>query len=323
MKKNRKPNRIPAQRVRISSDRFFAFNHALRTAYHALFALVLFAAICAPALAQDTVPPPPPLSRTVKVMTINLRQFQDWWEDRFPLIADEIVRLNPDIIGMQEMQIGINQSAMLEKLINEKSGGQLKYYVYEHLKTGSEMIEGEGIAIFSKFPFEKKTFANLDYGRLVLATRIDLGEGLKIDFFDTHLHHKGGDDVRFGQAKKIVDLVQKLDAANVTFLTGDMNSEETSNTIKYFLDNSFVDTYKKFHGDKTYPDGNTSSVILTKQNIPQKQNERIDYVFLKTPPGRQDMARILDSVVCFKNKNAEGLYPSDHLGVMTTVEIFY
>lgn len=264
--------------------------------------------------------------RTVvlKVMTINLRHNLDFWEERFPLIADEIVRLKPDLIGLQEMEIGIEQSKALLKLIAERSGPDgIKYQKYEHLKTGKDMFWGEGITIFSRYPIERKEYEDLQHGRVVLFARIAAADGLTVDLYNTHLHHQGGDEVTLPQARKIVGLEKKTDAGFVMFLTGDMNSSEDSQTIKYYVENSFVDTYRAVHGDETPIVGNTSPVVLSTDNAPQDFRGRIDFIFLKTPPGWEDRVRILDSEVCFKNSDARGLYPSDHLGVMTTVEIKY
>lgn len=38
------------------------------------------------------------LLKILKVITINLRHNLNFWEERFPLIADEIVRLKLDLL---------------------------------------------------------------------------------------------------------------------------------------------------------------------------------------------------------------------------------
>src|SRR6187401_1175997 len=53
----------------------------------------------------------------LKVMTINLRNKENEWERRFELIADEIDRLDPDIIGLQEVEIAKDQSDRLNDLL--------------------------------------------------------------------------------------------------------------------------------------------------------------------------------------------------------------
>ena len=260
---------------------------------------------------------------TLKVMTINIRHNKDYWEERFPLIADEIVRLKPDLIGLQEVHISSNQSKILIQLIKELSGGELTYEFYEHLKTGAYMMAGEGIAVFSRFPIEKTKTLDIDNGRVVIAARIRVNDDLSVDFYNTHLHHMGGDEVRRPQAVKITGLEQKLDSGMITFLTGDMNAHDDSMTIKEYTDKGFIDTFQNLYGDDTKSIGNTSSVIMTLKPLPQDFRNRIDYVFVKIPEAWQGRVAATDSVVCFKNHDERGLYPSDHLGVMTTFDIQY
>lgn len=279
-----------------------------------ILALCLFIAfaVCTAAQAQDTV--------SLKVMSINVRHNSDWWEDRFPLLADEIVRLKPDIIGLQEVEIGVNQSRALVGLITQRDP-ELKYTYYEHLKTGADMIGGEGIAIFSRFPITAEKMADLKNGRPALVARIQVSESLSVDFYNTHLHHKGGDEVRLPQAKIITEFMDKLSPGGLVFLTGDMNSHDDSQTIAHFLDFGLVDAYTAVHGTRLTQNDMTSPILLTTTPAPQNPVNRIDYIFFKQPDTGPRVAAVRDSEVCFRNHNQAGLYPSDHLGVVATFDI--
>lgn len=262
-------------------------------------------------------------SAILKVMTINLRHNVDWWEDRFPLAAEEIVRLRPDIIGIQEMAIGVNQSKALIKLIKEKAGeAKINYSVYEHLKTGNYMLSGEGISIFSRFPIKEKAFTELGNGRVGLFTRIEVLPELTVDFYNTHLHNEGGDDVRLPQMQKILDFINSKSGANPVIFTGDMNAADTSKTIGALTgENHFIDTYKSFHKGKIGADGLTSGIDLSRTPVKQAPKNRIDYIFMRVP--EKNEMKVIGSEVCFRNHAPDGLYPSDHLGVVSTFEIFY
>lgn len=262
-------------------------------------------------------------SAILKVMTINLRHNVDWWEDRFPLVAEEIVRLRPDIIGIQEMAVGFNQSKALMKLIKEKAGvSKINYSVYEHLKTGGDMLSGEGISVFSRFPIKEKAFTELGNGRIALFTRIEVLPELTVDFYNTHLHNEGGDGVRLPQMQKIIELINSKSGANPVVFTGDMNAAETSKTIGLLTaENHFIDTYKSFHKGKIGADGLTSGIGLARTPVKQAPKNRIDYIFMRVP--EKNEMKVIGSEVCFRNHAPDGLYPSDHLGVVTTFEIFY
>ena len=284
--------------------------------------LLLFLAIlvCAalPAVAQN----PAPRTATLKIMSINIRHNSDWPESRFPLLADEIVRLQPDIIGLQEVLIGVDQSRELLRLITERAP-DLKYEYYEHIKTGAYMISGEGVAIFSRFPIKAEKMQDLDQGRVALAARIAVNDDLSVDFYNTHLHHQGGDAVRLPQAQKITGFMDKLSAGRLVFLTGDMNASADSATIAHYLGAGLVDAYTEAHGTDLGEQDMTSPIILSRTPVPQKPGNRIDYIFYKQPGAGPRVTAIRDVEVCFRNLAADGLYPSDHLGVIATFDIAY
>lgn len=258
----------------------------------------------------------------LKVMSINIRHNKDFWDERFPLIADEIVRLQPDLIGLQEVHIGTDQSQVLLELIKERDEG-LEYGLYERLKTGLNGMEGEGIAIFTRFPKVKGGFADLEYGRPVVFNRVRVNDELLIDFYNVHMHHRGGDGIRVPQMKKILKFMKKKDKGHIIFLAGDLNTQPGTRPVEMILGNGFIDTYCEFHGDDEPELNYTAPIILSKEGVEQNPQRRIDYVMARIPPDMKDRVKILDSVVCFRNHNPDGLYPSDHLGVMITFEIFY
>lgn len=254
---------------------------------------------------------------TVKIATINLRHDSDWWEERFPLIADEIVRLEPDLIGLQEVEIGIEQSRALLDLITERNPS-LKYERDEELKSGLAAITGEGIAIFSRHEILERAAESLQYGRVVLFNRIRVG-GRIVDLYNTHLHHQGGDEVRLPQMKAILNLIEANDAGHATFLTGDMNATPDSQTILAAREAGFMDAFLTVHGAQTATIGNTSPIQLAKEPVAQAPRRRIDFIFAKG--GDEVEVSVQGAEIAFDEPNEMGLYPSDHLGVVSSVAI--
>src|SRR5688500_13301668 len=142
---------------------------------------------------------PEPLAASIDVMTVNLRHDCDEWERRFPLIADEIVRLDPDLIGMQEIEItGVDQTRALLDLITERGGAA--YQAYEELKWPPYgTLSGEGVGILSRFPIVETGVRDLlEGGRVVVWTRVELEAGYTVDFYNTHLESGGGNDMMTG-----------------------------------------------------------------------------------------------------------------------------
>jgi beta-glucosidase len=258
---------------------------------------------------------------TVKVMTINVRHDSDQWERRFSLIADEIARLDPDLIGLQEVEIARDQADRLNELLAKR--GHAKYHVYTKRKSGlGGFFTGEGISVMSRWPIVEKHHEDIGKMRVSIVARVEHPAGGFIDMANTHLDHKGGaegDATRDDQAKQTLELLDRNDDCYPTFLTGDMNATENSAALTRFKSAGFVDSYRQVHGAATPETGNTSTIVLRDGAFTQDPKRRIDFVLGRSAGGRT--VKALDSVVCFKNHDAKGFYPSDHLGVMTTYEV--
>lgn len=254
----------------------------------------------------------PPQVHTVGVMTINLRHDADQWQRRFTLIAEEIVRLEPDFIGFQEVEIWADQLPALEQLIAERGGPD--YHAYQHLKTGWWAFSGEGIAILSRYPIEQSDFAAMSEGRLVLWTRVALPGAGYLDVYNTHLHHQGGDEVRLLQAQAVTEWMASHQTGHPTFLTGDMNAGPASQTMAHFAEAGLADSYLTIHGPDTGEAGHTWPIVLGDGAFEQSPRRRIDYVL-------SQQAEAIDSQVVLRNHDSNGYYPSDHLAVISYFEL--
>jgi endonuclease/exonuclease/phosphatase family metal-dependent hydrolase len=256
----------------------------------------------------------------LKVMTLNLRNKENEWERRFEMIADEIDRLDPDLIGLQEVEIAKDQSDRLNDLLEKRGHG--RYAVYDKRKSGFlGLFNGEGISVMSRWPIVEKTHEDTGEMRVSIVARVKHPSGGFIDMTNTHLDYRGGaegDANRSDQARQTVDLVKRTDDCWPTFLTGDMNTTEPSAALERFTGAGFVDSFKAVHGANTARLGATNPIRL-REGAGQNPTRRIDYVYGRSAGGRT--VRPVDSIVCLKNHDAKGFYPSDHLAVMTTFEV--
>ena len=268
---------------------------------------------------------PAPLSVSIDVMTVNLRHDVDEWERRFELIADEIVRLDPDLVGMQEIEItGVNQTQALRDLIATRGGAD--YQAYEELKWPPYgVLNGEGVGILSRFPILETGVKDLlEGGRVAVFTRVEIEPGYQVDFFNTHLESGSGndqmtgDEIRDQQASFTVAFMDETGTDRIDLLTGDMNTNDDKPAYDTFIAAGLVDTYRAVHGDATETTGNTSPIVLMEGAVQDPIN-RIDYVFAAS--AGDATATPTDSIVCFQNHDEAGFYPSDHLGVMTTLDL--
>lgn len=270
---------------------------------------------------------PAPLATSVDVMTINLRHDVDEWERRFALIADEIVRLDPDLIGLQEIEItGVDQTQALLDLIAERGGAA--YESYQELKIWPYgALTGEGVGVLSRYPIVETGLKDLvEGGRVAVWTRVEVEDGYQLDFFNTHLESEGndemtGDQIRTQQAGFMVEFMAGAGDERIQILTGDMNTTDDTEAYAALVAGGLVDTYLAVHGDETATTGNTSPIVLM-EGVEQDPQRRIDFIFASdAPPPDGAEVTPVDSIVCFQNHDEAGFYPSDHLGVMTTLEL--
>jgi endonuclease/exonuclease/phosphatase family metal-dependent hydrolase len=265
-----------------------------------------------------------PLETSIDVMTINLRHDVDEWERRFELIADEIVRLDPDLIGTQEIEItGVDQTQALLELIAARGGAD--YGFYEELKIWPYgALTGEGVGILSRYPILETGLEDLlEGGRVAVWARVEVESGYELDFFNTHLESEGneqmtGDEIRTQQAGFMVEFMAAAGDERIQLLTGDMNTTDDTEAYEVLVAGGLSDTYRAVHGDATATTGATSPIVLM-EGAEQDPMRRIDYVFTSAPDGAQ--ATPVDSIVCFQNHDDAGFYPSDHLGVMTSFDL--
>lgn len=242
----------------------------------------------------------------LSVASINLRHDSDCWEERFELIGQEIARLSADLIGMQEVEIAVEQAELLEQMARDSG---LEYAAHQEQKTGLAVLSGEGIAIFARAAIAEQRMLDLQYGRPAILDRIDLdpeAEGAELLFVNTHLHHQGGDEVRRPQMQAILDAIAGEEGPVI--LTGDLNATPDSETLAIAYQAGFVDA-----GENAGP---TSPIRLAKDPaLTQNPRNRIDYILVRGP------VEVLEAEIAFDQPAENGLYPSDHLGLVARVRI--
>lgn len=200
---------------------------------------------CSPSIQRNKLV----VNNQLKVMSYNIHHCnppsKDGWID-VNAIANVIKKENPDIVGLQEVDINtarsgtINQAAELAL----KTGLTSYYFAKAIDYDGGDY----GVAILSKYPLsDMKTYQlpmdnNMQGEPRVLATAtVILPGGKKITFGCTHLDAQRNDTNRVLQIKKINNIV--TDAQLPMIIAGDFNAEEESEVIR-ILDSQFKRTCK-------------------------------------------------------------------------------
>lgn len=171
-------------------------------------------------------------------------------------IANEIKELNPDIIGLQELDSFTNRTGNLDqiKLLAQAAGYDYYYFTKTISYDGGEYGHG----IMSKYPinnYEAIAFDNQDSETRCYSRSVIDVEGKEIVFYNTHLEFMGD-----YQTKQMAELVEKTKTDEYFVITGDMNCGPKR--LQSVIDNDRMimlnggETYKK--PIATCPEGENS-----------------------------------------------------------------
>jgi endonuclease/exonuclease/phosphatase family metal-dependent hydrolase len=276
---------------------------------------------------------------------------------RSALIADEIKKTKPDFIGLQEVALwrrgadGVKDGSAtpattvvydwLDDLDRELKARKLKYRVvkaqpefdfegptsqgYDIRFTQQDAVlvrvdknikvksaKGANFTARLQVPLNAiGQTADVKRGYIRLDATVN---GAKFRFVNTHLEAYS-EEMGLNQAKELTAGPAK--SSGQTILTGDMNSErnsDRSDPIDHLLGFGFDDTFFS----KTRKDTKTCCQAEDVANAESQLKSRIDFVLAKPK------VSIAKSVIVGNNpaiRTANGLWPSDHAGVVSTLKL--
>lgn len=203
------------------------------------------------ALAEDVAAPPPPAA-SVTVMTYNVENMFDVFDDPYTrdettrvkpraqieTIAALIARHQPDVIAFQEIENTPVLKAMAQEMLADAGYGDIAV-----MPTNSE--RGIHLGVMSRLPVLSMTSHRLiefdlpgasrtwRFARDLLRVRLDLGAGRVLDLYIVHLKSKysyEGDEQsrnwRLAEAtaiRRIIDANRRSSRSDLALLVGDVN----------------------------------------------------------------------------------------------------
>jgi endonuclease/exonuclease/phosphatase family metal-dependent hydrolase len=262
------------------------------------------------AIVPVTVAAPPPTSGTLlKVLTWNTHHGTDVDEvcslDR---IVPWIVQSGASVVMLNEVELktswwcgGEDQPARYKALLQAQTGKTW----YANFAQRDGLATGQGNMVLSTYPIEQSEDYLLSYSRSVARAQI-LVNGVRVNVFSTHLDHET-------TAKRTTQIAELLSWMGTypeqRIVAGDFNAWPGASELAPVLA-SHADAWAvaKANGTAVSYPGNESGITCT---------ARIDYVFLSRGATRLSVkgARV------FNTADASGMFPSDHLPVLATVEV--
>jgi len=253
---------------------------------------------------------------SLKVLTYNIQGMKPGTHHviRLGFIIDKIKKLDPDIIGLQEINEPLdgngddNQCRKIASTLSEHFNIQYTcYQQFTHLSWDNQFREF--IGIITKHPVLDSGYHQLATGvfpRKVVWNSIDTPLGI-INFFNTHLSFNSS-AVRLEQAGQIMEYTNEIITdypASASFMTGDFNDSPSAASIELITnpgtDTTFIDSYA------------LSNPGLPGYTVPSNSpNSRIDYVFMSNVGNlNADTSFVVNDTAIFP-----GIYSSDHLAVL-------
>ncbi len=247
---------------------------------------------------------------TLRLLSYNIEGMKPGtdYSVRLQVIIQELKSLDPDILGLQEVAQHSASDNMAQTIADSLSlHFNTEYYVYWQFTHTAYSSYSEGIGIVSKWPVTTSGSQNLPvavFPRKVLWNQIDI-QGTPLHFFTTHLAYRDEDNfTRIQQVNTINTFISsKVSAVSgPAILTGDFNCTPGSDPVGQLY--GYTSSWEHLHptlSGHTYPAGN-----------PYK---KIDYVFIRD----SSQPEILNASLEFSAPYNGVSYPSDHLGLMTTI----
>jgi endonuclease/exonuclease/phosphatase family metal-dependent hydrolase len=247
----------------------------------------------------------------VTVATLNLFNKVGRWGERCPLVVEQMAALLPDVIGLQEVDLTIDQGMALCRLVNSRLTEGPRYRVY-HMGRPGRAAHAQAQAVMSRLPVEAHEGLDyLSYEGVAQRLRVRLDGGATLDFYNTHLYFPPeAIDERLAQARRLLEWIDTWSGAGATVVVGDFNAYAGEPAVE-LMKSRFVSAHESVHGrepEKTWP-----TPVNTFDLSPPGA---LDYIFVTG-------AKVVDAGLAFdKPHHLDGqLFPSDHLGVFAKLKL--
>ncbi len=238
----------------------------------------------------------------MRILTLNT------WGTRGPqerrvVLLEVLKTLRPDVLCLQE----VTDPSLLDAL---------PYPMRAYAASGS-------LAVLSRFPTKDrreityKTISLLEpHRRQALLTEITVGSD-SLWVVTTHLAWKAEDEAsRVSQVEELLQWIQPL--GDRILLAGDFNAEPSSPPIRQIVEAGFTDLFAYLRPQDPGITWDNRNPFIQSHEV-KFPDRRIDYLFLheKALTGLKPT----QCEVVGRIPTAEGLFPSDHYGVLATLGV--
>lgn len=253
------------------------------------------------------------------ILTLNTWKGDGAYRTRLGLMTGQLKALNPDFVLLQEVLRG-PAGGPFDTLaqLNQARPGHCSYLPMRRKKRqveGQEVDSFSGMAIWSRFPIQQTLAAPLpsspaDGGRVGQWIQVDTGT-TKVVLGNLHLSFLPDQaDLQIAQLNAMLTLLPLLLPADWIVLGGDFNCTPEAPPLQWLHHHPQWQVRDLFHALHPTLAGHT--FITSPQS-----GRRIDYLLALAP--RAGTLPVPLNATMVMNQAENGLYPSDHFGVMATL----
>jgi endonuclease/exonuclease/phosphatase family metal-dependent hydrolase len=249
------------------------------------------------------------LDVTLSILTLNLRNTNDRYTERLPLLTAGFASLAPDIAALQEVDFsGERQDHILA------NAAPRDYRSTEaRLKRNPDF--GTSILCAAGEP-QAHEVLHLNDARVAHRVLLALPGKRMLWFANTHLHHRPAEDhVRLQQVEAILRWIEAAPAADAIIIAGDFNAPPGSASVLRLQRAGFRSAFAEANSAEppfTWPSGIQAETIDT-----DGDPATLDYIWL-SGTARATAARLVFNAHAPADPT---LYPSDHFGILATVSL--
>jgi len=245
----------------------------------------------------------------VKVATLNLFNRMGDWDARCPLVVEQLAALSPGVIGLQEVDLGIDQGIQISREVN-KILPDRPHYRIKHATSPGVRASVFGIGTLATLePVEHQVLDLMTFERIAQRLVFEV-EGKRFSFVNTHLHHPPeAPEERAQQAEYLLEWLDRQEKLPLV-IAGDFNSYEGEKAVA-IMKSRFRSAHEAVHGrepEKTWP--------TPVNNWDNSAPGTLDYIYVSPD------FEIADAGLAFDIPSPDNphLYPSDHLGLFAILD---
>lgn len=272
----------------------------------------------------------------VRVLTINV-QNDEGDPRRMKVLNQELRRLDPDVVALQEVLHSDERDQLAELLANTDLHGTHQAQAMGYTPAFAERYGGSAVA--TRWPHRVREVLDLrsagvgDLPWCTLAVSVPLpGEGDVLFIAATASWRLDAESARERQAVALTDLDARHRTALPSIIAGDFNAGPEAASIRYLSGLQSLDGRSVRYHDAwavagrgpgyTWTADNDNGRVAIDQIVGQPEHRRrVDYVFVGSWDAHPHAhCRVHAAQLAF-DQPVDGVWASDHFGVVADVEI--